>query len=200
MSSKNRKKQSELGDVYLTPPALVHAGYTMLAGRRGDQLYRVKRVLEPGCGPAPFARLSHVYCRNMVQRPVGVERFRYSMTGIAKGVRRVYSDFLLWSTRTRFDFVPGNPPFTYAERFIRKSHTLLAEPTSMIFFLMRLSVLGANCRVDLWNEINLLNVDVIRPRPSFDEKGNDSAEYAFFTMDGREPGSDGPPQVGWVDW
>ncbi len=200
MSSKNRGKQSELGDLYLTPPALVHAGYNLLLERYGERIYGVKSVLEPGCGPAPFSRIAPTYCRSLAQRPVGVERFRHSMTGAAKGVQRVYADFLLWKTRKRFDLIPTNPPFTYAERFIYKSKSLLTKPTALMFYLMRLSVLGAKCRRELWDEVNLMRVDIIRPRPSFTEDGSDSAEYAFFTMDGREPESDGPPVLGWVDW
>lgn len=200
MSSKNRRQAAKAFDVYPTDPRLVRAGFEALCEYVGPRLTPMTTFLEPGAHKGPFCQMASVYlpevCRIIGVEPhlkLGEPRFRYEF---------VAQDYLSWAPKTRFDLIATNPPFVKAEEFILHSRELLAK-NGLMFYLMRVGILGTKRRRPFWQQVNLLKWWVIRPRPSFQyEGGNDSSEYGFFLMDGRQPkaGCSRDVRMGWVDW
>ena len=75
----------------------------------------------------------------------------------------------------RFDVVITNPPFSDAEAFLRRS----LELADHVVLLLRLNFLASAKRAELMRE-RAPDVYVLPNRPSFDGKGTDSIEYAWF--------------------
>jgi len=199
MSAKNRKQAAKAFDQYPTDPRLARAGFEKLCQRYGSRLTEMTTFLEPGAGRGPFCQAARLYLPN-VCRVVGVEmhtpprdRFKYEL---------VTQDFLAWQPKFRPNLIATNPPFTPAAAFIQHSQALLA-PGGLMLYLMRVGILGSKKRRELWQQVNLLETWIIRPRPSFQyEGGSDASEYAFFVMDGRQPkaGCSRSVRLDWVDW
>ena len=178
MSSKNRKKASKAHDRYLTPPRLVRAAFEQLFELHGERVYQAEHFLEPGAGPGPFVSLAPQYFTRL-KKAIGVELYHKDRGSDYELVR---TDFLKWETKLRFDVVMSNPPYTWAEAFIRKTYELL-KPGGVALFLVRIGMAGSKKRRPLWREVLLDELWLCRPRPSFVAAGSsDSAEYAFFMM------------------
>jgi hypothetical protein len=198
VSAKNRKKKSDILDRYYTPLALAIAGFGHLQATRPDFMESVTSLLEPGSGPGTFCSASYGFVPNLKDRPVGVEMV--PPENLYPGQRLVKRNFLDWKTKLRFDLIPTNPPFTYANRFIKQSVKLLT-PNGMCMFLMRVGVAGGLERMAMWQEeINLIEVCMVAPRPGFTYDGEtDASEYAFFLFDGKKPYSR-DTKMSWLRW
>lgn len=201
MSAKNRSGSSKAHDRYLTPPRLARAAFERLYELYGAELYGATRFLEPGAGPGTFCRIARDYGVKL-KDVVGVEL--HSSEGCAEaGYKLVKADFLLWKTKEvgqpRFDLIVSNPPFTYAEEFIRHSWSLLNIGGFMLY-LARIGLAGTKTRRALWNDVPLKEIWLCRPRPSFvSEGGSDASEYAFFLIQKRIAKPE-PPVFRWLDW
>lgn len=198
MSAKNRKKKSDILDRYYTPMALAIAGFGHLQRTRPVFMENVRHLIEPGSGPGTFCAASRGFVPNLLHSPVGVE-----MVPPARcypGHQLVKRNFLDWKTRRRFDLIPTNPPFTYANRFIKRS-TKLLTPTGLCMFLMRVGVAGGLERMEMWQkEVNLIEVCMVAPRPGFTYDGEtDASEYAYFIFDGKPPFST-ETRMTWLKW
>jgi hypothetical protein len=200
VSAKNRKKKSDILDRYYTPLALAIAGFGMLKRTRPDFMESVRHVLEPGSGPGTFCAASRGFVPNLLHPPLGVEMVPPDPRRIYPGHQRVKRNFLDWKTKRRFDLIPTNPPFTYANKFIERSAKLLTEE-GLAMFLMRIGVLGGLERMEMWTErVNLVEVWPVSPRPGFTYDGEtDASEYAYFLFDGKQPGGTAPI-VRWLRW
>ena len=78
------------------------------------------------------------------------------------------------------DLVMGNPPYRYAEEFVRKSMAFLRTGGYLVF-LLRLSFLESQKRLKLWKEWPLQKVVVCANRISFTGDGKTNATaYAFY--------------------
>jgi hypothetical protein len=198
VSAKNRKKKSDILDRYYTPMALAIAAFGHLRRSRGEWLDQVTSVLEPGSGPGTFCEASKAFTSGRLHPPVGVEMV--PPTNIYSGHQLVQRNFLDWKTRRCWDLVITNPPFTYANAFIRKSASLLT-PRGLAVFLMRVGVAGGLERMRMWQEeINLIEVCMVAPRPGFTYDGEtDASEYAFFLFDGKQPCSR-ETKMSWLKW
>jgi hypothetical protein len=198
VSAKNRKKKSDILDRYYTPMALAIAAFGHLQRTRGEWLDNVASVLEPGSGPGTFCEASKAFTPGRLHPPVGVEMV--SPKNVYSGHQLVQRNFLDWKTTRRFDLIPTNPPFTYANKFIKKSVSLLA-PEGLCMFLMRVGVAGGLERTKMWQEeINLIEVCMVAPRPGFSYDGaTDASEYAFFLFDDRKPCSR-DTKMSWLKW
>jgi hypothetical protein len=175
---------------------------------------RVGSFLEAGAGRGPFCETARLYCRGLRGFPVGVElhpqpkRFEYKL---------VQADFLRWKANMSFDFQATNPPFTWAEDFIRKGLEILS-PEGMMLYLMRIGVAAGVCRTELWKEVvKLKELWMVRRRPNFNVRsekveinpetgkkkvqGSDATEYAFFLMEHRTPANATVPTIfRWLEW
>jgi hypothetical protein len=199
MSSKNYRSEPDPLDRYPTPVKLVRAGFEMVC-EVTDIVPSVGYMLEPGCGPGTFCHVAKNYCHGLKAPPVGVDLdFEWALP-LSK-FTRLKKDFLKWKPKRRWDLIATNPPFSIAEEFIRHSRELLNPVRGRMLYLCRIGLAGSIKRIPMWKEINLLEVWMIRPRPSFMlTGGSDSSEYAFFLMDAQRENCSLDVRFRWVDW
>lgn len=199
MSAKNRSIASKAFDIYPSPVRLIRTAFDFLFTRHGAQLADVQHVVEPGAGFGPFCRMASLYlpttCKFTgieLHPPADAARFNYDL---------VHLNFLDWHpSRKSIGLIATNPPFTAAEEFISHSQELLA-PDGLMLYLMRVGVLGSKRRREFWRAVNLREVWLVRPRPSFQKDGgSDASEYAFFLMDGQRQNCSENVQMYWLDW
>lgn len=97
-----------------------------------------------------------------------------------------------------YDLIIGNPPYNKAEKFIRKSMSLL-KPNGQVFFLLRLAFLeGQKRTATLWKELWLKHTYVLGRRPSFTgNQKTDATAYAMFLF---QKGHTEIPRLSWLDW
>lgn len=81
------------------------------------------------------------------------------------------------------DVIITNPPFQLFEEFIRTAIDRDLKPRGTVAMLLRVNALGAQMRVDFWNEYPPTHMLTLAPRPSFTDGGTDSSEYAWFIWD-----------------
>lgn len=190
MSAKNIKSKSRPYDTYPTPPSLITTAIQHL--QAAEPTFAPPTFLEPGCGGAPFCDAARVGFPS-VQDTTGIDLLGQQ---VAPPHTFVQGDFLSWQPVRLFGLIATNPPFTYAEAFMRRSVKLL-EPGGLCLFLLRLAFLSGVKRGRLWADVNLRRVMVLRRRPSFTGDGkSDSADYAWFIFDG-DKGS-GDPVLEWI--
>jgi hypothetical protein len=84
-------------------------------------------------------------------------------------------DYLNWQPTEHYRVVITNPPFSLAMEVIQKS-LLVAD---WVVMLLRLNYLGTTERNPFFQEM-MPDILVLPERPSFDGKGTDSIEYAWF--------------------
>lgn len=180
-------------DYYRTPEELIN--FTLNKFRNELSPGRVRRILEPGSGPFapwgrgakkiwPDARLDAV---ESVEPPHGVDY-----------VDRVYAvDYAEWSPDSHYDLVVGNPPYRYAEKFVRRGFDALTGRGHLIY-LLRTAFLESDRRVkDLWRSLPPSYVWVLAQRPSFYQNGKTNATcYSVFVWGGES----GRTRLDWLDW
>lgn len=200
MTAKNRGQASKIHDVYPTPLNLVRAAFDFFAEHHGPFLASVRNVLEPGAYSGAFLWGASLYCPNTIGAPVGVELAPPEKRLVP--YKLVKKDFRKWETSQRFDLIATNPPFTWANAFMRKSVSLLSD-TGKCLFLMRIGVLAGVERFAMWrDEVNLREVWVCVRRPGFKGvgQGTDASEYAFFMFDGDTKHPSTEVKVRWLWW
>ena len=84
---------------------------------------------------------------------------------------------------SNFSLVITNPPFSLAERFIRKARWEC--PNAELVFLLRLGFLASEERAALWNDVGEPDVWVLPNRPSYVSKkpgrlDTDKYDYGWF--------------------
>jgi len=84
-------------------------------------------------------------------------------------------DYLNWKPPMRYRVAMTNPPFSLAMEVIQKSF----EVADWVAMLLRLNYLGTTERSEFFKYM-MPDISVIPERPSFDGKGTDSIEYAWF--------------------
>ena len=82
----------------------------------------------------------------------------------------------------KFDLIVTNPPFTYAEQFIEKAHGKLT-PNGIGLFLCKYSIAACLRRREMWKRVNLREIWMLVPRPSFYGGSSDACEYCYFIFD-----------------
>jgi len=151
-------------------------------------------VFEPGCGDAaPFARAAREFVDGV--RAVGFE-LRKGNAEIAEmphgsGVEVVAGmDYLdppsevVEAFSGRVDVIATNPPFNYAEPFVRRSIEMLSD-RGVLTMLLRVGFLSSLKRRSLFEELPPAIVTILQKRPSFAFGATDSQEYAVMTWFGR---------------
>ena len=89
-------------------------------------------------------------------------------------------DFFEWDGYA--DLIISNPPFSKAQQFIE--HAIPRCDT--LIFLLRLNFLGSQKRNAMWNANKPDKLIVLSKRPSFNGKGTDSCDYAWFVWQNGE--------------
>ena len=158
--------QRRAADRYPTPAPLARYLVGLL-----PELALSGRVLEPSCGAGAW--LEAVWSTGWRGELLGVDIEPDPSVDLV-------ADFLRDEIPDGWDLVLGNPPYSLAEPFVRRSLELV-KVGGLVAFLLRLSFLESRKRLPLWSEHRLDRVHVLAERPSFTEDGrSDSAAYALF--------------------
>jgi hypothetical protein len=106
------------------------------------------------------------------------------------------TDFSDYQPEASFDLVVGNPPYSHAEFFIRRSLEMCGDG-GVVAFLLRLAFLEGQKRRDgLFRECPPYEVAVCSKRPSFTGDGRTNAT-AFCVCYWRK-GWSGKTELGWL--
>lgn len=146
-----------------------------------------QRVLDPGSGDGAWGY--GVLDRWRPQSVVGVELRDIGWPRIYDrwhvGDYLALSDTLLMK-EDGYDLIVGNPPYSDAEAFVRRSLDLLKppdmyKPGGFLVFLLRLTFLESQRRGNgLFKEYPPVQVAVCKKRPSFSKNGKTSPDaYCF---------------------
>lgn len=160
-----------LHDFYPTPRGHVEASLDLLP----DVAFR--RIVDPGAGAGVWGeaarrRWPHAHISGYELRPVPKpDAYDAWLRG----------DFLATPTYPDVDLVIGNPPYSMAEAFIRRSLGQVMEG-GYVLLLLRLGFLeGQKRHRGLWQTYPPLVVGVFGDRPSFTGNGkSDNTAYAVF--------------------
>lgn len=173
-------------DYYPTP-----AGYCYSALQELTPLVTPKSILDPGAGTGSWGSM----CRKVwpqscvtgvdlrpVQRPAAYN-FWYT------------ADYMRMSIKQPcFDLIVGNPPFKYAEEFIRCSLPMI-ESGGYLMFLLRVAFLEGQSRAaGLWKDYPPYKVIISSRRINFTGNSNPNS-YALFVW---QKGYTGSPALGWM--
>lgn len=178
-------------DLYPTPMGLARKQVARLWPWMGP---RMNDVLDPGAGRGVYGKAikdvwpdAELFGVELDRKMEPCPAYDYWYT----------EDFLAWQPDRKFNLVVGNPPYSLAEEFVRKSFSIPADG-GVISFLLRLGFLGGQARArGLWNDFHLDEVAICSRRPSFAGNGKtDGHEYAVFTW----AKGWGAPHVVWLEW
>jgi len=176
-------------DFYPTPAGLCRRSLDLVSDR--EPWF----ILDPGAGAGPWgqaarvrwpwARIDGVDLRP-IPRPTGYNEWYAGC------------DYLAHPFLMQYDLIIGNPPYKYAEAFIRRSLGLLA-PWGEMVLLLRLAFLEGQARgVGLWRDARPAHVAVCSRRPSFTGNAKtDATAYAVFVW---RKGHTGSTELSWLDW
>lgn len=177
-------------DFYPTPRGLVRAALRLIEARH------IRTILDPGAGEGAWGSVaSEIWPAAKI---VGVDlNFPYMPPGYDMWFNHDYlgSSAAIYSG---VDLVIGNPPYKYAEEFVRQAIDDLV-PGGLCLFLMRLAFLEGQDRGDcLWRECPPMSVHVLSRRPSFTGNGKtDATAYAVYLWG---KGWQGDTLLKWLDW
>lgn len=134
--------------------------------------------LEPAAGDGAIiracnARMGHIPTWTVVELQ---ERFKSDLEALVDPSRVHIGSYMNTGLNSQFEVVITNPPFSKALEFIKKSIDLESKYVCM---LLRLNFMGTGERSDFLRK-QTPDIYVIPNRPSFNGKGTDSIEYAWF--------------------
>lgn len=149
-------------------------------------------IFDPGAGAGAWGTVARSiwpkstivgYELRKVQKPIA---YNYWYTG----------DFLLESEHNIFDLVIGNPPYSYAEQFVKAGYQLLDDGGYMVY-LLRMGFLEGQTRLRrLYRKYAPKKVVVCSNRPSFIESGQTTSEaFGYFVW---QKGYTGPTMLEWT--
>jgi hypothetical protein len=149
-------------------------------------------ILDPGAGTGVWGKAARkrypsALITGMDIRPETVRPSSYNFW--------MHGDFLLTDSAPCFDLVIGNPPYKYAEQFVRHSLNML-ESGGFLIMLLRLNFLeGRDRGGKLYRKYPPKNVVVRAGRVSFTGDGQANATaYAYFIW---QKGWVGKPLLEW---
>jgi len=193
--TKKQTSERPKNDFYPTPYELA---YEMVIEKAG---IRPTYALDPGCGYGVFGhaiRDGYPHSEKTVIHGVDLEK-REWMNGINPYSSFYNKDFSIFNSYFLYDLIIGNPPYSHAEMFIRKSRELLSD-NGRIVFLLKLAFLESKkrCR-GLWQEFPPTEVSVLAGRPSFNNTGKTN-DYAFAVFIWDMQDRDHETVLTWFDW
>lgn len=174
-------------DRYYTPDALAFHLVGLVANRIGGGM-----VLEPSCGGGAFLRALEAHD---IEPVLGIDIDPAAVSG-------QLDDFL--AARLPINYysaVIGNPPYSLAVDFVRKSLELVEDRSAssdggIVAFLLRLGFLASKGRAALFREHPPSDVFILSERPSFTADGKtDRYDYCFVVW---TKGNKQPTQMRWI--
>src|SRR4030042_1565352 len=186
-------------DLYITPPELANAAMVKFSLDKYPHSY-FDFGLDAGCGSGIWGKVA----TNLIALVDGIDLVPNVSDRDINQFRMVYAgDFLDFGIKyyVRYNVIFGNPPYSLAEEFIRRSFELL-EDDGYIYFLLRLSFLEGMARgKGLFKEFPIKRVYVCSRRPSFfstnGKHTTDTLAYAMFLW---QKGYTGETELDWLDW
>jgi SAM-dependent methyltransferase len=147
------------------------------------------RFLDPGCGPdARFAE--EAYKRGFSEVVAVDTQPLKENSAISIFIDYQNKNYLSeFATEKNFDVICGNPPFSQAEKFVRRSLHIL-KPDGVLCFILRVGFLESKDRIQFYNDRRNMpgEVLVMQQRPSFYKESGigptDGTAYAYFLWDG----------------
>lgn len=185
MSATNRNGLARHpNDFYETPAWCVDLVLDELGLNADYQGY----VIDPGSGTGAIAQ--RVAIRSPKADVQGVE-LTQELADKARGLRVPsiafdVADFKTWEGDGQADLVIGNPPFSDAEAFVRKSLELVKAKGS-VAMLLRLGWASGKIRRAFWAE-HKADICILERRPSFNGSGCDACDYAWFVWGPKRTG------------
>jgi hypothetical protein len=199
ITTDKKMRPRDPDDFYPTPLAVAKAALELIPALPYFVPYQQYFICDPGAGTGVWGNAAK-------QRWAGAEIVGYDIREIP--APREYdwwfceTDFLQLKTADTYDLVIGNPPYKFAEKFVRKA-LHFTKQGGYVQFLLRLAFLEGQARSrGLWATFPPQSVHVLSARPSFIADGDkagktDSTAYAIFTW---QKGWKGTPTLGWLNW
>lgn len=175
-------------DYYPTPISTVESALAILPSGFAPLF-----ILDPGAGDGVWGRGAARRWRYTEIH--GVELRDVDQNG-AYDIWYKNTDFRLLNYSCKYDLVMGNPPYKYAEEFIRLSLKHLRDGGYLVFLLRLAFLEGQERGKGLWQRLPPKAVHVCSARPSFTGNGKtDATAYAVFLW---EKAWQGIPTLGWL--
>ncbi len=165
-------------NLYYTPRRLAAKTIDTLEFDRDKEYYT---ILEPSAGRGSYIGA----VKKRFKKPIihGVEKYKDNAHFLKelelKRTQIFHTDFLTMQPAPVFDFVLGNPPYSFAQEFIEHS-LLFLKDGGFLGFLLRLNFLGSQKRIPFWKVNPCYKISALSERPKFVGTGSDMTEYAFF--------------------
>ena len=184
MSATNRGTKRRDNDFYPTPDDAINALLDALPLRGGW------RVLEPGAGSGNIVKALSRYEGMHIDALEIREEEREHLEPLADRV--IIGDYMTAELEP-YDLIIGNPPFSEAMAFVKRSLELV-KPGGMVIFLLRTAFLESDARFEFWKDPGnqLAGLYTLHKRPSFTGKGTDATSYSWFVW---QPGGDGKQTI-----
>lgn len=198
-SERPRKKY----DFYETPPELARAALEALSNYNKFYSYCPSDVLDAGAGMGVWGRCVKKVWGDESIFITGAEiEEKLGMPGYDEWY---FGDYLDYPENIGMGpcLIVGNPPYSLAEEFVRKSLSLVDSYNGYVFFLLRLAFLESKKRYfGLFKEHPPMKVWVLSRRPSFfttkeGRKTTDALSYAMFLW---KKGWEGTTELDWLYW
>ena len=190
-------------DFYETPIELCRAVYTSIP-EIGMTVFDADNILDPGCGTGNWGVALH---------DIGIDALMINLHGVdiinrmEKGDNHfpwwpyslIYEkDYLKWNTATLYDLIVGNPPYKFAEEFVRKSLSLLKHEGKLAFLLKTTFLNSQGRATGLFAEYPPKAVYISGRRPSFSgDKKTNAEDYCVIVW---EKGYRGETKLDWFMW
>jgi len=176
-------------DFYPTPLGLCRAALSKV------DYWRVGSILDPGCGTGVWGEAARERWPSAYLEGIDIVQ---KLDDYDTYDQLSLCNYLFYSSYRSFDLVVGNPPYKFAEEFVRKSKEILREG-GIILMLLRLAFLeGQERGAGFWKEFRPQTVFVCSRRPSFTGNGKtDATAYGVYMW---VDGYTGNTTLDWLDW
>lgn len=165
MSATGRGAVRAANDFYETPRTAIEAFLPHVS--------RTESWLDAGCGNGAIGLVLQAHGLTIQGVELDDERASVART---RGLHTTTGDFL--SQKWLVGGVIMNPPFSFAEDFVRHALACVGA-NGRVYALLRLAFLEGQKRASFHREF-ACDVFVLSRRPSFTRGGTDSAAYAWF--------------------
>ena len=171
ISATNRGSKRVESDFYSTPHGCIDDFLNNHKLQHGD-------ILEPSAGNGNIVKA--IRDKGYKNHITSLELRREERGMLNKYSDKVIiDDFLTWKAGKRYKTIIGNPPYSLALDFIKKSLDLLDDDGELIF-LLRTALLESKKRYNFWQKNPVNKLYVVSNRPSFTGKGSDATSYSWF--------------------
>ena len=134
LTSQLSKKEKKENGIYFTPPSCIHKNLSLLQ----PYLLSSTKILEPSCGSCEYISVIH---KNYPSLSItGIEYNKNIYESVKhlnhEQITILYSDYLQFESREKYDIIIGNPPFyVMTKKYVNKKYYPYFEGRPNIFIL-----------------------------------------------------------------